>query len=237
MSKVIIIVNAQVEGGKISPNAPVAERMARALARGVTKSNPHSEIEIVSAADLWSKSLQLLSPSSNLVYCPLTIKLPDWFVFPAQKIYFACRELEKRRQWVEKNFGYHTSQDNQYLGDLWLPIIFTHEQLIYGSVISEGMIPNDYQQPCHLSPDIFRKLCHLAENLLDSIEAIPSVYLLQFRLLEQQIIFDRLWPFPATPAIASIGTQEPDLFTCHWHCLSHQPLSEINYPSMVMKQK
>ncbi len=235
MSKVIIIVNAQVKGGKISPHAPVAERMAMALGNGVKKFNPHWETEIVSGADLWSKSIQLSSPSGNVIYCPLTIKLPDWFVFPAQQIYYACRDVEKRRQWVEKNFGYQTSQENQWLGDLWLPIILQKEKLIYGSVIGEGMIPNDYQQPYNLSLDILQKLCHLGDALLDSIQAIPSVYLLQFRLVEGYIIFDRIWPFPATPAISSINQQNPDLFTCHWCCLSNQAISDILYPSVNLR--
>lgn len=233
MSKVIIIVNAQVKGGQISPHAPVTERMAMALKNGVNKFNPHSPIEIVSGADLWSKSIQLSSPSSKEIYCPLTIKLPDWFVFPAQKIYYACRDLNKRRQWVEEKFGYKTSEENKWLGDLWLPIIFTGEKLIYSAVIGEGMIPNDYQQPYNLSSGILRKISTLGDALLDSIQAIPSVYLLQFRLIEGEIIFDRLWPFPATPAISSINQQNPDLFTCHWCCLSNQPISEIFYPSII----
>lgn len=236
MSKVIIIVNAQVKGGKITANAPVAERMAMALAKGVNKSNPQWQVEIVSSADLWLQSIQLPS-SASVIYCPLTIKLPDWFVFPAQKIYDACRDVEQRRQWVKQNFGYQTSQESQWLGDLWLPIVLTSTKLIYGSIIAEGVIPNDYRQPYDLPPEILPPLYRLADALLDSIGAIPSVYLLQFRLLEKQaIIFDRLWPFPATPAISSIQQQEPDLFVCHWHCLSHQPISEILYPSVVGKK-
>lgn len=234
MSKVIIIVNAEVKGGKITANAPVAEKMAMALAKGVIKSNPQWQIEIVSGADLWLQSIELPCSSSHIVYCPLTIKLPDWFVFPAQKIYSACRDVEGRRQWVKENFGYQTSQENEWLGDLWLPIVVTQEKLIYGSIIVEGVIPNDYRQPYDLPSEILPQLCRLADGLLDSIGAIPSVYLLQFRLIERKkIIFDRLWPFPATPAISSIQQQEPDLFACHWLCLSNQPISEILYPSMI----
>jgi len=114
-----------------------------------------------------------------------------------------------------------------------LPIVFSDEKLIYGSVIGEGMIPNDYQQPHNLSSRILTQIRHLAEGLLDSIQAIPSVYLLQFRLMNGEIIFDRLWPFPATPAISSINQQYPDLFACHWCCLSNQRIPEIVYPSMV----
>ena len=235
MSKVIIIVNAEVKGGKITATAPVAEKMALALSKCIIDSHQSHEIEIISGADLWSKSVYLSESSSDLIYCPLTIKLPDWFRFPAQKVYNACRDLEKRRKWVKQRFGYQTSQDNSWLGDLWLPIILTDKKLLYGSVISEGMIPNDYQQPYDLPLDVHPKLQQLASELLDSIEAIPSVYLLQFRLLgHNNIIFDRLWPFPATPAVASINVQQPDLYACHWFCLSNQPLKQpqIGFPSM-----
>lgn len=224
MSKVIIIVNAQVDKGKISPTAPVAERMAIALSKSIMESDPFHEIKIVGGADLWSKSLPISDSDQDIVYCPLTIKLPDWFNFPAQKIYYACRDLEKRRKWVQQHFGYSTSKDNLYLGDLWLPIILTSEKLIYGDIISEGVLPNYYQQPYDLPSEIYPYLYTLAKELLISIQGIPSVYLLQFRMLDHNIIFDRLWPFPATPAIASINAQKPDLFAYHWRCLSNQSI-------------
>lgn len=224
MSKVIIIVNAQVDKGKISPTAPVAERMAVALSKSIIESDLCNQIEIFGGADLWSKSLQISDSDQDIIYCPLTIKLPDWFNFPAQQIYYACRDVEKRRKWVQQHFGYSTSKDNLYLGDLWLPIILTSEKLIYGDIIGEGVIPNYYQQPYDLSSEIYPSLYTLARELLMSIQAIPSVYLLQFRMLDDNIIFDRLWPFPATPAIASINAQKPDLFAYHWRCLTHQSI-------------
>ena len=231
MSKVIIIVNAQVEEGKISATSPVAERMALALSKSIT--NSHHSYKIISGADLWSKSIYLSERSSDLIYCPLTIKLPDWFKFPAQNIYNACRDLNKRRRWVKQFFGYQTSKDNLWLGDLWLPIILTNNNnLIYGSVISEGMMPNDYQLPYDLPAEVNPKLEELASQLLDSINAIPSVYLLQFKLVGHDIIFDRLWPFPATPAIASINVQQPDLYACHWLCLSGQSVTNIKLRSL-----
>lgn len=224
MSKVIIIVNAQVDKGKISPTAPVAERMAVALSKSIMESDPFHEIKIVGGADIWSKSLQMSDSNQDIVYCPLTIKLPDWFNFPGQQIYYACRDVEKRRKWVQQNFGYSTSKDNLYLGDLWLPVIFTEEKLMYNDIIGEGILPNYYQQPSDLPSEIYPYLYTLAKELLISIQAIPSVYLLQFRMLDHNIIFDRLWPFPATPAIASINGQQPDLFAYHWRCLNNQSI-------------
>lgn len=222
MSKVIIIVNAQVDNGKISPNAPIAEKMATALSKSIIESNSCHKIKIVGSAELWSKSLQISDSDQDIIYCPLTIKLPDWFNFPAQHIYYGCQDVEKRRKWVQQHFNYKTTHDNLLLGDLWLPIIFDGENFTYGDVIGEGVLPNYYQQPYDLPSEIHVLLQTLSKELLTSIHAIPSVYLLQFKILDNNIIFDRLWPFPACPAIASINSQKADLFTYHWRCLSNK---------------
>jgi len=233
MSKVIIIVNAQVDQGKISPTAPVAQKMATALTKGIMETSPNTEIKVMGAADLWSKSINLPNPSTDLRYCPLTIKLPEWFNFKAHSVYKACYEVDKRRKWVENHFGYKTSTENLWLGDLWLPIICTSKGVVYGEVIGEGEIPNSYDQPHDLTDDLRQPLYRLGFELLESIGATPAVYLLQFRMLDNNIIFDRLWPFPATPAIASIKVQQPDLFTCHWHCLIDHPFYDVKIPSSV----
>jgi hypothetical protein len=44
---------------------------------------------------------------------------------------------------------------------------------------------------------------------------------------QHPILFDRLIPFPDEPAIATIGVQEPNLFICHWLCLTHQPILDL----------
>ncbi|NJK60110.1 MAG: hypothetical protein HC918_07560, partial [Oscillatoriales cyanobacterium SM2_1_8] len=60
--------------------------------------------------------------------------------------------------------------------------------------------------------------------LLDNLAAPPGVYLMQITV--EPLQFDRLLPFPDRPAVASIGVQDPDLFTCHWHCLTGQPFTQ-----------
>ncbi|MGL5035879.1 MAG: hypothetical protein ACRC6M_18995, partial [Microcystaceae cyanobacterium] len=75
--------------------------------------------------------------------------------------------------------------------------------------------------------DLRQQLYALGFKCLEAVNAPPSVYLLQFGLSGQTVIFDRLWPFPAAPAIASLGKQNPDLFTCHWYCLNDQPLHDV----------
>lgn len=220
MSKVFIIVNAEVNSGKISPTAPIAIKMVAGLTRAIQNSDDSMGIEIIGAADLWSKSISLTTESQKLIYCPLTINLPHWLNFSAKKIFELCLDIKGRRNWVENNFNYKTTIGNSSLGDLWLPLILTQKELVYGEIIGEGEIPNFYQQSIHFPNNIRRSLYKLGANLLESIEAIPAVYLLQFKMLDENIIFDRLWPFPASPAIASLNKKNNDLFACHWLCLT-----------------
>lgn len=225
MHKVIIIVNAEVNAqGAISLGSPATRTMVTALRRAISADSDSTEVDVISAASLWSDSFTCSNSDPNLIYCPLTIEISPKFSFPAQKLYQTCKDIPKLRQLVEQNLGYKTSIRNSWLGDLWLPIIVTGQQMLYGSVIGEGAIPNSYEQPVELNSKVEKALHSLAQELLTSLDAPPSVYLVQFRLLGNEIVFDRLWPFPAAPAIASLRYQKPDLFTCHWYCLTQKPI-------------
>ena len=236
MDKILIIVNAEVNTqGKLISASPVTERMVAAIRRGIaTYSSEPVAIEVVSAGSLWSKGTKLGTEESRTIYCPLTIQLPDYFDFPAKDIFSACKDLTGRRHWVERNLGYKTSFGDHWLGHLWLPVILTKKGLLYAEVIGEGAMPNSYEQPVILSSRHRQSLHHLARNLLDSLSAIPSVYLVQFSLYNNEIVFDRLWPFPAAPALASLRSQDPDLFTCHWQCLIDRPIAEVTSLEQTM---
>ena len=222
---ILIIINAEVDSvGQIITTSPATEKMVTALKQAIqTYSTASVKVEVIAAAALWSDSIAFKEPQ---IYCPLTIQLPDSFQFPAQPIYQACRDIEGRRSWAQ-HLHYQTGQDRAWLGDLWLPVVLTAKGPLYGEVIGEGVIPNSYRQPIDLTDDIRQPLYHLAYELLRSIAATPAVYLLQFSLRDQDVVFDRLWPFPAAPAIASLAVQSPDLFTCHWHCLTGQPILDL----------
>jgi hypothetical protein len=228
MTQAIVIVNSEVkESGKSIAISPVTEKMVAALKQAILSHSPTAKIEIVSVAALWSKTVKLPSPNSETIYCPLTIQLPHWLEFPARDIYHACRDIEQRRQWVEQNLAYKTSIKDAWLGDLWLPVVLTAKKTLYAEIIGEGAMPNFYEQPVNLANDLRQPLYHLAEQVLKSLSAPPAVYLLQFSLIGKEIVFDRLWPFPAAPALASIKGQQPDLFACHWQCLLGKPIKEI----------
>ena len=231
MEKVVIIINAEVsEQGKLISASPVTQKMVEALKHSIAQYSAVSNVvEIISAASLWSRHSRTnkIDKDSEAIYCPLTIQLPEYFDFPYKKIYSACKDLHSRRRWVEKNLGFKTSVGDSWLGHLWLPIIMT-DKPIYAEVIGEGAMPNSYEQPISI-PNRQRKSLHrLAAQLLESLDAPAATYLLQFSLYNSEIVFDRLWPFPAAPALITLKTQQPDLFTCHWHCLTGQPILDIS---------
>ncbi|HHP7231821.1 MAG TPA: hypothetical protein ACFCUY_13305 [Xenococcaceae cyanobacterium] len=237
MKQVLIITNAEVnEQGQITFASPVTERMVKALQQGIINYSSDTTVEITSVGSLWSKINKSNGHEPhNTIYCPLTIQLPEYFNFPNQAIYQACKDITARRRWVERNLGIKTSVGDSWLGHLWLPAILTDKGLIYGAIIGEGEMPNSYEQPREFPDKHLKSLHHLASNLLSALSAPPAVYLIQFSLYSNEIFFDRLWPFPAAPAFASLSRgQQPDLFTCHWLCLSGQPILDILISDNIM---
>ena len=230
MEKVVIIINAEVsEQGKLISASPVTQKMVEALQHSIAEdpASP-SVVEIVSAATLWSKSSRVnkKGKESNTIYCPLTIQLPEHFEFDQKNIYSACKDVNARRRWVEKNLEVKTSVGDSWLGHLWLPIVLGKKPM-YAEIIGEGSMPNSYEQPIQIPTRQRKSLHSLAEKLLDHLDAPQATYLLQFSLYKGEIVFDRLWPFPAAPALITLKTQKPDLFTCHWHCLTQKPVEDL----------
>ena len=241
MPRILIVVDAQVEKtGRLveasTTTAQILDAMKEAMLFQSRFANAlHSPapviVDITTSTEL-AESALLPSQLSNLtaqdiIWCPLTLDVPSTLEFPAQTIFQACRQVKSLRPRVQQQLGYATSDGSQKLGDLYLPVVLTAKGPLYGEVIREEQAANLYQQPIDLPDNQRQPLYHLAYQLLQSLLAPPAVYLLQFGYNEQNIVFDRLWPFPAAPAIASIGIQEPDLFTCHWHCLTGQPIFDL----------
>lgn len=186
-------------------------------------------VDVASPADLradhWKASQAL---------CPLTLHLPPTLSFPAQAIYSACRDVEGLRQQLA-SWQYATGA-----GGFWLPIVLTAKGPLYAEVIGvetdtasardrldPGLLEQRYTQPIHLSDAQRQPLYALGQRLLRSLQAPPAVYLMQFGWRGETLYFDRLFPFPAAPAIASLNVQMPNLFACHWFCLSGQPVVDL----------
>jgi hypothetical protein len=156
------------------------------------------------------------------IYCPLTLDIPPTFQFWGQLIGRSCRDIDQLRDLAANTTGVKVGSG----GNLWLPVISTARGPIYGEVI--GLIePNKYQQPIHLDDIDRQPLYQFGYQLLSQLVAPPATYLIQFSKAESGIVFDRLFPFPAIPALASISVQHPDLFACHWRCITQQSIIDL----------
>lgn len=176
--------------------------------------------------------------ASIFIY-PLTLNLPAGILPLSDRLYQTCRDLAGLRRQVTQ-LGYQTG-----VGCFWLPIALTQKGPLYGEVIGvdefeiafrdsqPDRMERQYLQPLHLSDRWRQPLYQLAWQLLQSLAAPPATYLLEFGILGGEVCFDRLWPFPAKPAIASLGIQTPDLFTCHWLCLAGLPVTDLIIPGTV----
>lgn len=177
-------------------------------------------IKVVSASD----STVDAEMFGDRILCPLTLDLPSALPFPAQALYAKCRDVSGLRKQLE---SWHCATG---AGDFWLPIVLTARGALYGEVIgtqkSAESAPH-YMQPIHLADSQRQPLYALSQRLLRLLNASPAVYLMQFGWQNDAVCFDRLFPFPAAPAIASLTVQTPDLFACHWACLTGKPLLDL----------
>jgi len=155
------------------------------------------------------------------ILCALTLNLPEAISFPAKEIFLVCSDVEALRQMVA---GWHYEIGE---GTHWLPIVLTAKGALFAEAITTIPEAKSFQQPLHLNDAQRQPLYQLGQRLTKTLAASPSVMLLQFGMDDDQMRFDRLIPFPDTPAIASVGVQTPNLFRCHWRCLTHQPIREL----------
>ena len=209
MSKVLI-----VAGGEKGPTA--------SLKAAIAQSHPLTEVNICAVSELNSGAI---APGGAIV-CPLTLDVPPNLVFPGRDLYEFCRNVSVARDRVAQELQVPVGE-----GNFWLPVVLTARGPLYAEAIGaesdklSGEL--SYCLPVHLS-DVWRQqLYELAFRLLNLLDAPPATYLMQFGFVGERICFDRLWPFPAKPAIASVGVQVPDLFVCHWYCLTNKPIYDL----------
>jgi hypothetical protein len=170
------------------------------------------------------------SVTTDSLLCPLTLGISPDLEFWGQDIFNACRQTTKMQQWVAVEAGLSAG-----VGTCWLPIVNTRQGVFYAAAVSQT--GDHYQQPFHLQDQHRQPLYQLAAKLLDQLQAPPAVYLLAFGLIDGKLVFDRLLPFPAAPALASINVQQPDLFACHWRCLTNRPILELLIASQSSVQE
>ncbi|MFB2938305.1 hypothetical protein ACE1B6_23915 [Aerosakkonemataceae cyanobacterium BLCC-F154] len=223
MLEVWIVVDAEVNAtGELVATSPATAIMIEALRKAIAESCTTIKV-------FGKNNINSLKLPKDVVFCPLTLQLPNNFDFPEKTIFKACEKVEFFRYLISEKFGYVTRS-----GNFWLPVVLTEKGPVYAEAIglrneiSPGLaVELNYSQPVHFSDAMRQQLYQMAYNILKFLNASPATYLIQFGFIDQEIWFDRVWPFPAAPAIASIDTQTPDLFTCHWYCLTNQPIIDL----------
>jgi hypothetical protein len=205
MPKIVVILD----------DTSASQRLGVAMLRSIGE--VIESVEFVTVADLPAVA------SAKAIYCPMTLAVPPAFEFWGRSIGQTCQQIDRLRDLVATTIGVKVGDG----GNLWLPIIWTAGDPIYGEVIgkSEG---DDYRQPIHIDEIDCRSISHFGEKLLTQLKAPPATYLVQFSQTDTGIMFDRLFPFPAIPALASVGVQHPDLFACHWRCINNQSIDNIS---------
>ncbi|OKH33707.1 hypothetical protein NIES2119_22565 [[Phormidium ambiguum] IAM M-71] len=224
MLEVWIVVDGEVNAaGELVAASPATATMVAALQKAIAQND--ATIKLLGKSDLNSLNLP-----KDVVFCPLTLHIPRNFDFPQKAIFKACENVEFLRYLISEKFGYITRP-----GNFWLPVVLTQKGPIYAEAIASTsqltteLLSEDlvYSQPVHFSDAMRQQIYEMAYNILKFLNASPATYLMQFGFIDREIWFDRIFPFPAAPAIASINTQTPDLFTCHWYCLTNQPILDL----------
>jgi len=192
------------------------------LLEAISQSDPVTEVLICGVSDLYSGAIA----NGEAIVCPLTLDVPSDLVFPGQDVFRFGANVAAARDRVALELQVPVGD-----GNFWLPVVLTARGPLYAEAIaaeSEKLSGElSYRQPLHLS-DVWRQqLYELALGLLNLLNAPPATYLMQFGFVGERICFDRLLPFPAAPAIASVGVQVPDLFVCHWYCLTNKPIYDV----------
>ncbi|NJN85172.1 MAG: hypothetical protein HC881_01125 [Leptolyngbyaceae cyanobacterium SL_7_1] len=190
----------------------------QAMQRAIEFDTPDAAIKIIPVH-------QALIPTAvETLICPLTLELLDDFPrFWGTQVFQSCRSIEPLRSDI--------NQLNHSIGagSMWLPLVQTARGLLYGEVIerlSEATPDRPYRY-VHLVDAWRQRVYQLGRDTMRVLAAPPATYLLQFGIAEDEVLFDRVLPFPGMPAIASLGTQTPDLFACHWRCLTRQPILDL----------
>jgi hypothetical protein len=204
MPKIVVILD----------DTSVSQRLGVAMLRSIGELV--ESVEFVTVADLPAVA------SAKAIYCPMTLAVPPAFQFWGQSIGQTCQQIDLLRDLVATTIGFKVSDG----GNLWLPIIWTAGEPIYGEVIGKSE-ENNYRQPIHIEEIDRRSIYQLGARLITQLNAPPATYLVQFSQTDTGIMFDRLFPFPAIPALASVGIQHPDLFACHWRCITNQSIDTI----------
>ncbi len=212
MSRTVIILD----------DTPDSLRLGQAMLQGIAQAEGNSDDALAKFGETILVTELAGVPDVDPIYCPLTLNLPPEFEFWGRDISQACLDIDALRHLAATRTGVKHGDR----GNLWLPVVWTARGPMYGEVIGE-VDADSYRQPIHLNDVDRQPLYQFGYQLLSQLNAPPATYMVQFSRQERELIFDRLFPFPALPALASVGVQSPDLYACHWRCITRQPMIDI----------
>ena len=215
--------------GTLDDWTALVAQLTQAIAREPLPTD-NTTVEVCDMAEL---SDRMADSNDEHLICPLSLA-GSAFSFAGQAVYGVCADVAGLRTTVAKQWSIPSQS-----GELLLPVVWTARGPLYAEAIAattavklaaDSPAPTSdpsFVQPVHLSDRQRQPVYRLAGNLLRFLAAPPSVYLMQFGLNGDEMMFDRLWPFPTPAAIASVDVQTPDLLTCYWRCVTNQPILDV----------
>ena len=211
-----------------------SDGLDRAIA-ALTDAAGDAEVQVVPISEIGSAE-----NDGETIWCPLTVAFTAATLpaalrsHPLLSLASRCGEIEGMRQDITQHLDIEGGD-----GTLWLPVVVTAKGPLYAEAIAPLAPDGDsdgHQQPFHLSDRQRQTVYRFARQILQQLDVPPAVYLIGLGMaldVDQtmtRLWFDRVLPFPGEPAIASLSVQTPDLFTCHWRCLTGQPIHDITIP-------
>ncbi|AFY59311.1 hypothetical protein [Synechococcus sp. PCC 6312] len=163
--------------------------------------------------------LEKIVETKGQIY-PLTLAW-NWGNAQVAELFEQCRQPRQIQKVVAEK-GFLTGP-----GNYWLPVALTEKGLLYGELIGQGQ-DGHYLQPIHVEDKIRQPLYYLSQYLFKQLHVpLRGCCFLQVGWIQGELCFDRLWPFPIQPALASLGVQSPDLFYAHYLCCQGLPLKDL----------
>lgn len=238
----IALATSAVTPQSLDPREPLAGR--------------HDEMRVpIQAPHEVHAALAALAPTTpQPLLIPCTLSLPSLATLGAllpvgwtDHLVQRCRDVAGLRAWVaEQDAGLGVLAGQAQVG--WLPLIVTARGVLYGEAIAAdpdfAAVESQrtlYRQPWHLNDRQRQQLYGVGRSLVTELNLPWGVHLMQFRGVprssdsarvtdspaDHSLAFDRLYPYPGPPALASCGRQEPDLLSCHRACVLGQPVRDV----------
>jgi hypothetical protein len=243
MPPIWLIVNADATAADLELDLAIVHILVEPQILGQLPAG--QEVRLCTSQDLQSQDpaeLARVLQAQNPILLPLTWHIPEQVLVqlglghPAwQNLWQTCQDPDRWQQHLH-TLGYAYGR-----GSYWLPIVLTDKGPLYGEVIGPDAHPSKTPvsgciQPIHLEDQYRQPLYRAGFELLQTLQAPSSTYCLQFGWQGKTPQFEKLWPFPIRPCLASLAVQDPDLFTCYWRTRNGLAVTDLLISGAVAHQ-